>query len=278
MQALGEGFTLDISGYYKDVKNLVQEVEHFDIGTGLFVNSYFNLDYADIRGFRVSLNKRRGSLTGSINYQYGYATGKSASATTALPKFDRDRSGVVTTDLETNNVPLRDIIMDFDRTHNIVITASYVTGGEWGPSIFDSKPFANMNISVRSTIQSGRPYTSPFEIRQINEKRSPMEYNTDLRVTKTIRDLAGIPVSFYVEVFNLFNDKILNYDYLFERPSRTNENLPLKYYEQYPIDDRENGIRYWYNKGTQAPFSVDQSFLIYGNQPRSYSFGMVFEF
>lgn len=276
VQALGEGFTLDISGYYKDVKNLIQQSDFVDEQAGYLVSSYFNLDYADIRGFRVSLNKRKGALTGSINYQYGYATGKSATATAATPVFNRDTSGVVTTDL--TDVPTRDILLDFDRTHNIVITAGYVTSKDWGPSFFDSKPLADMNFSVHSTIRSGRPYTSPSDIRLINVKRSPMEYNTDLRVTKRIRDLAGIPVSFYAEVFNLFDNKTLNYDYLFDRPTPTNPNLPLQYYEQYAIDDKENGIRYWWDKGRQGPFSVDQSFLIYSNQPRSYSFGIVLEF
>ena len=105
-----------------------------------------------------------------------------------------------------------------------------------------------------------------------------MEYNTDLRVTKTIQNFFGIPASIYLEVFNLFNNKILNYDYLFDRPTATNPNLPLQYYEKYPINDKENGIRYWWDKGRQGPFGVDQSFLIYSNQPRSYSFGIVFEF
>lgn len=277
-QALGEGFTIDVSGYYKDVKNLVQEVELQDQNLGYQVNSYFNIDYADIRGFRISLNKRRGSFTGSINYQYGYATGKSASPTSALPHFDRDTSGVVTTDLNKNNVPDRDITLDFDQTHNVVITASYLTKQKWGPSILNTKPFADINVSVYSSIQSGRPYTSPSHRSQINVERSPMEYNTDLRVTKRIRNFAGISVSFYVETFNLFNDKILNYDYLFERPSDTNPNLPLQYYEQYPINDKKEGIRYWSNKPAQGPFSMDLSSLIYDNQPRSYSFGVVFEF
>ncbi|GAB4374906.1 MAG: hypothetical protein Kow0042_19870 [Calditrichia bacterium] len=276
VQSLGEGFTLDVSGYYKDVKNLIQRSDFVDQRAGYQVSSYFNLDYADIRGFRVMLNKRRGALTGSINYQYSYATGKSATATAATPIFNRDTLGVVTTDL--TNVPTRDILLDFDRTHNLVITASYLTRDNFGPSLMNIKPLANLNISVYSSIRSGRPYTSPFDIRLINVKRAPMEYNTDLRITKTIRDFFDTRMIIYLEVFNLFNNKILNYDYLFDRPTPTNPNLPLQYYEKYPIDDRENGVRYWWDKGRQGPFSVDQSFLIYSNQPRSYSFGIVFEF
>lgn len=276
VQSLGEGFTLDVSGYYKDVKNLIQQSDFVDERAGYQVSSYFNLDYADIRGFRITLNKRRGALTGSLNYQFGYATGKSATATAATPIFNRDTLGVVTTDL--TNVPTRDIILDFDRTHNIVLTIGYMTGKEWGPSLFEINPFADINISVHSSIRSGRPYTSPSDIRLINVNRAPMEYNTDLRVTKTIRNFFGVPASLYAEVYNLFNNKILNYDYLFQRPTATNPNLPLQYYEQYPINDKENGIRYWWDKGRQGPFSVDQSFLIYSNQPRSFSFGLVVEF
>ncbi len=276
VQALGEGFTLDVSGYYKDVKNLIQRSDFIDERAGYQVSSYFNLDYADIRGFRIMLSKRGGSFTGSINYQYGYATGKSATATAATPIFNRDTLGVITTDLK--NVPSRDILLDFDRTHNLVITAAYVTRQGWGPSLFDLKPFADITLSVYSIIRSGRPYTSPSDIRLINVKRAPMEYNTDLRITKMFRNFLGMRASFYVEVFNLFNDKILNYDYLFDRPTSTNPNLPLQYYERYPIDDKENGIRYWWDKGKQGPFSVDQSFLIYSNQPRSFNFGIVLEF
>jgi outer membrane receptor protein involved in Fe transport len=271
VQALGDGFTLDISGYYKDVKNLIQQSDFIDERAGYQVSSYFNLDYADIRGFRVSLNKRRGPLTGSINYQYGYATGKSATATAATPILNRDTLGTITTDL--TNVPTRDILLDFDRKHNLVITAAYVTGQYWGPSLFGLKLLADFTASIYSTMRSGRPYTSPSDIRLINVERSPMEYNTNLRITKVIPR-----ASIYMEIFNLFNNKTLNYDYLFDRPTSTNPNLPLQYYEQYPVDDKENGIRYWWDKGRQGPFSVDQSFLIYGNQPRAYSFGIVFHF
>jgi outer membrane receptor protein involved in Fe transport len=276
VQSLGEGFTIDVSGYYKDVKNLIQQANFVDERAGYQVSSYFNLDYADIRGFRVALNKRRGTLTGSINYQFGYATGKSATATAATPIFNRDTTGVVTTDL--TNVPTRDILLDFDRTHNLVITAGYVTGDEWGPRFLNVHPLENMVLSVYSSVRSGRPYTSPSDIRLINVERAPMEYNTDIRLTKTVKNFFGVPASFYAEVFNLFNNKILNYNYLFSRPTATNPNLPLQYYEDYPIDDRQNGIRYWWDKGRQGPFSVDQSFLIYSNQPRSFSFGVVLEF
>lgn len=276
MQGLGRGFTLDISGYYKDVKNLIQQASFIDDRAGYQVNSYFNLDYADIRGFRIALNKRRGSLRGSINYQYSYTTGKSPNVTAATPLFSRDTTGTVTTDL--TNVPTRDIVLDFDRKHNLVMTATYVTSENTGPQVGATHLLGGLAISIHSTIRSGRPYTSPSDIRLINTERTPTEYNTDLRISKTFRDVFGAPVGLYFEVFNLFNNRVLNYDYLFQRPTPTNPNLPLQYYEQFGIDDPENGVRYWWDKGRQGPFAVDQSFLIYDNQPRSYSLGVIVEF
>jgi hypothetical protein len=93
-----------------------------------------------------------------------------------------------------------------------------------------------------------------------------------------VGDFFGTSLTVYLEVFNLFNNKILNYDYLFARPTPTNPNLPLQYYEAYSIDDRNNGVRYWYNKGTQGPFAIDQSFLIYENAPRSFNVGVSMDF
>lgn len=275
-QGLGEGFTLDVSGYYKDVKNLIEQANFVDQRTGQQVSSYFNRDYADIRGFRVAFSKRRGNLTGSINYQFGVATGKSANVTSATPLFTQDTTGGVSTDL--SNVPIRDITLDFDRTHNIIVNAAYTTDPQWGPSIFGSNLFGDMTLSAISFFRSGRPYTSPSNVKLINAKRTPWEYNTNVRLTKRVRNFFGSTLVLYLEVFNLFDNKILNYDYLFARPTATNPNLPLQYYEAYPIDDPANGVRYWYNKGTQGPFAIDQSFLIYDNQPRSFNLGLTLEF
>lgn len=275
MQGLGEGLTLDVSGYYKDVKNLVEQANFADMRTGQQVSSYFNRDYADIRGFRVVLTKRRGALTGSINYQFGVATGKSASVGSATPLFTQDTTGAVTSDLST--VPIRDITLDFDRTHNLIVNLAYRTDHEWGPTVLGEHVLGDLTLSVISFFRSGRPYTSPSNLKLINARRTPWEYNTNLRLTKRVKNVLGASMVVYLEVFNLFDNRILNYDYVFARPSPTNPNLPLQYYESYPIDDRDNGVRYWYNKGTQGPFAIDQSFLIYDNAPRSFTLGLTLE-
>lgn len=280
-QGLGEGFTLDVSGYYKDVKNLIEQANFTDGRTGQQVSSYFNRDYADIRGFRIALTRRHGTISGSLNYQFGVATGKSATVTAAIPEFRQDTTGIVTTDL--SNVPVRDILLDFDRTHNLVVNLAATSGDSWGPEFLGSRPLANVTVSTNSFFRSGRPYTSPSHKKLINEERAPGETNTNLRITKRIPDFFGTAANIYLEVFNLFDNTILNYDYVFAKPTPSNPNYPLEYYEQLknsgrdPINDPELGIRYWYNTGTQGPYSIDQSFLIYDNEPRSVSFGIALE-
>ena len=54
---LAKGFTLDLSGYYKDVKNLIQRVVYIDTNDNLYETTG-NRDYADVRGFSLRLNKK----------------------------------------------------------------------------------------------------------------------------------------------------------------------------------------------------------------------------
>lgn len=275
MQGLGEGFTLDISGYYKDVKNLT---EMATFTSDLSYETYFNRDYADIRGFRIALTKRRGMLTGSINYQFSYATGKSATTSNAPPSFVKD-PGTGEIQEKLDKVPVRDILLDFDRTHNLIVNLAYSTGKEFGPSIKDFYPFGNITVSANSFFRSGRPYTSSRNPKLINSARTPNEYNTDLKFIKRVSSVLGMNMSFYLEVFNVFNNKILNYDYIFAVAHAGATNNRIKYYEDYPIDDKNYGILYWQdtNMPSQA-FAVDQSFLIYNNSPRSISLGLILEF
>jgi outer membrane receptor protein involved in Fe transport len=269
MQGLGEGFTLDISGYYKDVKNLV-ELAVFTSDQSY--ETYFNRDYADIRGFRIALTKKRGAFTGSANYQFSVATGKSATTSNAPPTFVKDPlTGEIITKLD--KVPVRDIPLNFDRTHNLILNLAYETGDDV------IKPFQQITISTSSFFRSGRPYTSSRNTKLINGARTPAELNTNAKLIKKIPDFFGTSAFVYLEVFNLFNNKILNYDYIFSTPDAGSTNNRIKFYEEYAIDDRQNGILYWQdtNIPSQA-FAVDQSFLIYDNAPRSFNLGFVVEF
>jgi outer membrane receptor protein involved in Fe transport len=178
MQGLIAGFTLDISGYYKDVKNLIEAAD-FTSNTGLTYSSYYNRDDADIRGFRIALTKKSGFVSGSINYQYSVATGKSATVDYAPPSFIQDSVKNVTTN--NDKVPLKDVLLGFDRTHNLTVNL-----------VFDSDELlrslgSDLNLgtylSLNMFARSGLPYTSPSNPKLINGSRTPAEYNTNIRLT-----------------------------------------------------------------------------------------------
>ncbi len=273
IQGLGEGFTLDVSGYYKDVKNLIQSASFKD-REEIAYSTYVNRDYADIRGFRISLNKKRGSITGIINYQYSIATGKSSTPFNASPAYSEDpNTGKKIEDMQ--NVPIKDILLDFDRTHNVIINLAYMTGEGWGPEIFGVYPFDYITISSNSFIRSGRPYTyNTSGVKEINNKRTPNEYNTNLKVTKRISNFFGAKATMYFEVFNLFNNQILNYSYIFDQSNDYSTGNILRY-ELYSLES-EQGIRY-VNQRNAPPFLMDHSFLIYSNSPRSYNIGLIID-
>jgi len=271
MQGLAEGFTIDVSGYYKDVKDLIQQAFYFDVD-GNYYSSFANRDYADIRGFKVSIAKRSGMLTGSINYTYGVATGKNSSPFNESAKYYENNSA-------QNQLPgPKDVLMDFDRTHNLVVTAVLAIGEEEGPSLFDMYPFQDMRFSSSSFARSGRPYTYDDQgLGLLFNRRSPDEFNTKIKITKDFRKLIGSRLSLYVEVLNLFDQRILSYQAVFgnARDNSSGTITENRNIEKYITDP--GSIRYTEDIN-HLGFLIDQSFMIYDNSPRSVSVGFVINF
>jgi len=260
-QALGEGFTLDISGYYKDVRDLLQQAI-YSSKQGNYL-TYINRDYADIRGFRVGFAKRGGMLTGTLNYTYGVASGKNSSSDgNQIPTIYE--SGV-----SKDPVP-QDILMDFDRTHNLVANIGFNTGDQWGPEFFGGHPLERITLAVTSFARSGRPYSSRLNPGLLMNKRTPAEYNTNVKLTKQVTKFLGSSAAFYVEVSNLFDNKIYDYTTVFNPDPNNTANLS-KWTIMY---ERGEDITY-YEDDLRPGFRINQEFRIYSNAPRSVNIGMI---
>ncbi|MCX6145248.1 MAG: carboxypeptidase regulatory-like domain-containing protein [Ignavibacteriales bacterium] len=263
-QALGEGFTLDMSGYYKDVRDLLQQAI-YSSKQGNYV-TYINRDYADIRGFRVGIAKRSGMLTGTLNYTYGVATGKNSSS-------DGNQIPTIYESGPSKDPVPQDILMDFDRTHNLVANVGFNTPQGWGPVLFDVFPLERVTIAATSFARSGRPYTSRLNPGILMNKRAPNEFNTNLKITKQISRFFGASASFYLEISNLFNTRIYNYTTVFNPDINNTSNLSkwtIKYEKGEDITYYEDDLR--------PGFLINQEFRIYSNQPRSAQFGMIINF
>lgn len=259
-QGLGDGFTLDISGYYKDIKNLIERVYYVDVQQTTY-ETFANRDYADSRGFRIALNKRKGFITGSIKYNYGVATGKSSTPFNFSPIFrEQPKAGEQAVELPPNTSNA-DVLLDFDRTHNLIVQVSIKAPEDFGPEIFGIYPLEGFAVAFKSSFSSGRPFTYDTEGLGLRyNRRSPDEYRTDLSINKNIK-IFRYNTTFYIEVSNLLNDKIYNYSSVFgntQNARRYVENPDQLHY--YDLD---------------PPFLADQTFIIYGNAPRSIKVGFV---
>ncbi|MCX6138688.1 MAG: TonB-dependent receptor [Ignavibacteriales bacterium] len=260
-QGVGEGFTLDVSGYYKDVSDLLQRAV-YSSKQGSYT-TYINLDYADIRGFRLGLAKRSGMVTGSLNYTYGVATGKNASP-------DGNQYPTIYESGESKEPVPQDILMDFDRTNNLVANLGVNTPREWGPMLFEAYPLEQITIAATSFARSGRPYSSWLNRGTLMNKRSPSEYNTNLKITKQVQHFFGTSASFYVEVSNLFNNKIYDYTAVFNPDQNNTANL-----QKWTIKYEKGEDITYYEDDLRPGFLINQEFRIYSNMPRSVQFGMI---
>jgi hypothetical protein len=109
--------------------------------------------------------------------------------------------------------------------------------------------------------------------------RSPAEYNTDLKISKRIRDFFGMSMTAYAEVFNVFDNKTYNYNYLFQASLTADNNSIIQRYLAGSSWASNDQLLYFSLKNPYTPgLGVDQSYIIYSNQPRSYWFGVSVEF
>ncbi|MBU2491684.1 MAG: TonB-dependent receptor [Bacteroidetes bacterium] len=266
LQSLPLGFTLDVSAYYKDVKDLIHEAIYFS-NNGNYHIKYGNLDYANIKGFHVNLEQLGKNWKAYINYNYQVATGKASGPGSQNiievyenPALQKDRDP-------------EDILMDYDRSHRLVANLSYRWKNKEGPEIFGFRPFENMSISATFRIQTGQPYTDDEQyLGVVYNKRMPTEYNLKVRLQKGF-EIGGIDYMFYIEGFNLLNFKVYDQDVF----DYTND---LRLLDRYKNGERESLIWYDYKAGSGTEddymnryrYSMEQ--IIYRNTPRYFRLGV----
>jgi outer membrane receptor protein involved in Fe transport len=269
VQALPLGFYLELSAYLKNVSNLVQLAYYTD-KDGFVYQTFDNREYADIKGFHINLEKRYGFLRGFARYNWESATGKSSS-----PLGAADR--VVHYENESQKDQLRDpkdINLDFNRKHKLVVNLSYQTPSHSGLEIFNLYPFALISLSGTYRYSSGRPFTWDQTGQGLRfNQRTPNENDLSFRLEKGF-EIGMTTLTAYFEAFNVLNSKTYHY-------SRTFSEDPQNRYRARWADYNINGIL------TEEEFLTDVEFAPYvmsldgyliANQPRHYRFGIIFKF
>jgi len=210
-QLLFDLFTIDIVGYYKDMRDEVSNVTYVNRQTLAYYETFRNNGYADIRGFEVRINKDYGRwVTGWLNYNYM----EKSENDTRNAQFPEESTEIVTNSPYAGEQEY--LFMAKPRKHK---AQPYMRAGldlhtppGWGPAIGIFHPFADMSFNFFYSYYSGSKFTYYPPGEEIgppdNMKWLPRQ-NTDFRFSKLFR-FPGVPqIEFYLDVNNLFNRKIM---------------------------------------------------------------------
>ncbi len=186
-QSLTAEFGIKVTGYYKDIRNL--------LGTEIFIKNEFrkfsklvNRDYGSVKGLTLSLEKRFSDGIGAnVDYTFQVAKGNASDPNDAFNKVQSNPPIEINKQL----VPL-----DWDRTHSLNFTVSAGVPGDYIGSFI-------------GRLGSGLPYTPSIQNQRTGLENSdirPSYFNVDLYITKYF-SFGNTNVSVFAKVFNLFDTK-----------------------------------------------------------------------
>ena len=185
-QQIGRDIGIELTGYYKDIRNLNSTEIKNSFIAGDRYGVYVNKDHANSKGITMALSKRsRQNFSGNLDYTYSISEGNASDPTAA---FYDEQSDI---EPEKMLVPL-----DWDQRHTINGTATY-------------HPVKSSGVSIIFSYGSGFPYTTTntqgqrtsFE----NNGRKPATYNVDLRGFFNFTLSKSLQLTAHINVYNLFD-------------------------------------------------------------------------
>ncbi len=195
-------FRIDITTYYKDVKNLISTKEIGLHGVSP-VTQFINEDYGSVKGVDLTLEKvAHGPLSGSLVYSYMIAKGNSSSAYDGYYNYITNPNDSVK--------PVKEYPLSFDQRHTATANVDYRVRRDWHGHFFGLAVPGAWGINLVGRYGSGLPYTvtdnTGHRMGSINEGRLPASIAVDMRFNKDIYvSNDNMFFSFFVEVENLFN-------------------------------------------------------------------------
>ena len=183
-------------GWSKDYSDLAstERVQAFPYSYAVVVN----YDYGSARGLDLSLTKRGGSDWSTvIQYTLSRATANRADAWQGYRSSDTPES-----------MPKKEVLMNYDRTHNMTVTGGYQFNKKNSPKIYGYYPLNNATMHLTLVAISGAPYT-PFDINlnragATNSERMPWYIETNLAARRRFH-FGGAKWSAGLIIRNIFN-------------------------------------------------------------------------
>jgi outer membrane receptor protein involved in Fe transport len=223
-QELTSDLGLVVTGYYKDIRNLLGIIVHIKNNLKKY-GEYVNLDYGAVKGFTVALEKRLVNGFGAnIDYTFQVAEGNASDPNDDFNKAQSSPPVEVNKQL----VPL-----SWDRTHSLNLTMSAGTPGDFIASLI-------------WRLGSGLPYTPSLQNQRTgleNSDNKPLYNTVDLYINKDFA-LSPFRVSVFLKVYNLFDTA--NELNVFGDTGRAGYTLELTRSQQAPLG--VNSIQQYYTR------------------------------
>jgi len=187
-QEFVDQFALHITGFNKDIRNLLGTNIYETYILGDRYARYENRDYGNIKGITLSFKKRPTAsdhLTVSLDYTFQIAEGNASDPNHIF--YNNQADPPKATNIQV--VPL-----DWDQTHTVNISASYHNSDI-------------ISLGLIGQFQSGLPYTPAFQDKETtfeNSGRKPTNYSVDLRISKDFK-IGAVVLTAFLKVYNLFD-------------------------------------------------------------------------
>lgn len=185
-QVLFGNIGLDFTVYYRDIRNLLG-MEIINTYEGFKYARFVNRDYANVKGFIVSVDRRFADLFGvKLDYTFQIAEGNASDPYSVYYNNQTDPP------VETNKkvVPL-----DWDQRSTLNLSLTVGKPGDW-------------NLGLIMQYGSGFPYTEDIRVSQgvrfENGGTKPPTFNADLRAEKSFR-FGETSFTIFALVYNLFD-------------------------------------------------------------------------
>ncbi len=216
-QQIGDNLGLDISAYYKDIKDQVTAGFQLSAANAAHQSYYMleNADFATTKGVELKLNLRRTErVAAQVSYSYSDARG-TGSATRYSTRFYM----IWQAPTYGGEFAMPTFVMPliFNYPHKGNIWVDYRFGDNDGGPIL-----SNLGINLLFNFNSGRSYTKinpstsdygtsedqhhGVPIEPYGYSQTPWVYTFDLTIDKTVQ-IGPLSTNFYISIYNLLNTK-----------------------------------------------------------------------
>jgi len=251
-QEIVKDLTVDLTSFYRDVRDWVSTGVPIDLGGGASYITYTNKDYSNVRGIVLSLEKKYSQYyLFNLYYTYQVAEGSNSDP--------GDEFGAI----HANREPRRYIIpLAWDQTHTI--NGSIYIGTQKGGATLIGRYGSAYPYTPYITVASRMGRNVSTELEE-NSRRKPMTYNFDLKIFGNI-NIGRSKITLFVDIYNLLD--IRNELNVWGNTGRANKNLdePSTPEEiaQYESSNRINTIHQYFThqEWYSAPRKVQFGFNI----------------